>query len=169
MNYSKKSWHYWLYDHTYRYEVSNNFCEYCWSLILAMLLFIPLTIFFIPYIILCAIESLVRKTKFEYPVYFVDGEYAFLSVVLFIVLFFMSAMWFYIPVSWQTSSPIFQAGCVVWCVIILILAVWGVLEIEYQIKKRRKGLPPREKKPSIFKAFFKALKEKHCSKINWTD
>src|ERR1700721_1251272 len=72
MELSSTSWHSKLYMFTYNSSLPISLCPYFWKLVLAIVLFIPLTVFYIPLIIG---RLLIEYSYFRYPTYFNKNDF----------------------------------------------------------------------------------------------
>lgn len=186
MEISKKSWHFWVYSHFYMYATETywlpkNLCPYFWKLMLALVLFIPLTIFLLPYTLLTFVISLIDKEEeFSYPVYVEDFFKGLFTNFGGFLLFVMVDMWWCIPTAAQfksgKESPIFMFGVICWVILITLGITQLCIKIKEGIQKRKRIKRPlvpmvelKIKQPNIFVEFIKAKYKKHCPMIQWKD
>jgi uncharacterized membrane protein len=141
-----------------------------------MLLFIPLTILFVPIIAFEFCRSKIINTKFEFPNYTKDWDGAVVYFIgLWCVLCMLVFMWFHIPTpqQWRTGgwNGIFGVGFTCWCFVIVIALTFLVVSIQKKLskKKRLQRHYYKQNTPNFFIVAYKAFKEKHCPKINIVD
>lgn len=174
MNVSKRSWHYWVYTHTF-VNTPKDGCSYLRKLGWACLWFIPLTLYFIPNLLVEAVKSIYQRRKFEYPVYVSKIGIAFFQLIAAGFLICMVIlMWYHMPSVVFTEKNadwhvLFLLGFVGWAVVIILSAICGVLYTIQSIIYWFKGRSHKDHKPTLLSIYIKAFKEKHCPKINIVD
>jgi len=174
MTLSKNSWHYWLYTTVYSTSVPTNLCPYFWKLVWGCIIFIPITIIFVPWLLLNWISD---RKEFTYPNYYKDSPPALILTIATILGVNMIAMFWHWPTKLQwlkgSQSAWFVLGVIGWCIGIFILVVYIVTKAGEAIEERKlqrmiKGETTfKEKKPNIIKAFIRAKIEKSCPRIDW--
>jgi hypothetical protein len=174
MNVSRRSWHFWVYTHTYVNNPKDG-CSYLRKLIWACLWFIPLTIFFIPNLVVELWRSRFNLKRFDYPVYVTEIPMAFWHFFAACFIICMATlMWFHVPPNVFTSKKdawhiFFLLGFVGWALVIIVGIILGILYVIQSIVDYIKGRPNRERKPTLLSIYIKAFKEKNCPKINIVD
>lgn len=178
MNFSKKSWHFWVYKHVYqRYTVPKNLCPYFWKFVGALFVFL-LT----PFYLLYGIYKLIDERG--WPHFYDDfGISIAFNAGSFFAVCMIWMFWRHQPVDKDHSDWVIVIGLVGW---FILLTCAGFL-IRERIKDRRAMLrliasqeryrltgswdepikPRRVRKPWIFIEFIKATYKKHCPPIEW--
>lgn len=169
MELSKKTWHAKLYCLTYGIgTLPNNLCPYFWKIVIAMLLFVPLTIFFLPRIVF---NKLVNRFTHDDDV----SDDGYLSVQIFIaigvnvllfVLFCMAYMWF-IPAFINKDlklHPIWVFGSLGYILTLIVTIL--IFQVRRKEKRTEKQVY-KKPEPNIFIEFVKAKYNRYCPKIDW--
>lgn len=158
MELSKESWHSKLYRFTYISELPQSLCPYFWKLVLSIVLFIPLTILFIPLIIG---RFLFEYSYFRYPTYFKKKDLLFMVMI---------NCWTW-NVYWIVKALFHKEWVLILIVFVGVLILLLIIFIKHNLfpskNEPKKEKPKKEKQPSILTEFIKGKMGKYCPKINW--
>lgn len=174
MNISRRSWHFWVYTHTY-VNLPMDGCSYLRKLIWACIWFIPLTLYYIPNLLIEGVVSTFKRRSFRYPIYVTKlGLAGFQLIAAWFLLCMFVLMWQHIPPVIFTKNNkdwhlFFLLGFVAWTIVIVLSALVGLgYVIQYLVDTYQKR-STKEHKPTLLSIYIKAFKEKHCPKINIVD
>lgn len=153
MKLSSTSWHVKLNDFIYGrgYSLDNtNGCPYFWGTILAVLICIPVGIF-------KGIRSIIPENS--------RGKVG-VGIVLALIIVGLSVSLYN---DWQKT--LFIIAFMVGYVTFMVCFALGIGKLINKIRNRSTPKPPKPKKeprPHMTITMFKAWKNKHCPRIEWT-
>lgn len=156
MQLQTSSWHSRLYTFTYSKMLPQSLCPYFWKLVLAMVLFIPLTILYLPLIIL---RLVFEFNYFRYPTYFKGKDLRFMWLSNAICWDLIWIIRGFIHKEWKVLLFLFVAILIVTFVVIVTANLFE--------PKPKKIKPKKEKEPGILTEFIKAKYNRYCPKIYW--
>lgn len=163
------------------YDMPQNLCPYFWKLVIMWVLIIPYGLISLPVII-------IKQEPDEWGIRPLFGAFLYLFLfVIFIALFPLTYFFW----GWFDHNSTFGkwqvGGILIWAVVLMCTAVWGVIMIidkRKRIKRHRQTMyiwtdegdyvtnPDYvlyEDKPNIISEFIKAKYNKYCPKIEWKE
>ena len=159
MKASTKSWHYLLYRSTYVKYPPNNLCPYFWSLIIAILLYIPITILRLPELI----RMLIMERKIE-----IDEKTSAMGANMWVIITILSGFTILhinlIKAMFNTYSYDSSLANITVIIDLIIIAIVAGHLIYKNIYEKEPN-----KETNIVEEFIKAKYYKYCPKIEWVD
>lgn len=168
MKFSKNAWHARLYSLTYGTDASlpTNLCPYFWKLVLAGVVFAPLSLYYIPlFLILLALyyigdnKDIVKYARGEG---YLSSNIVFgiIATVALIVVYSMIACWFY---PFGSSRDVAIIGHALW----ILLFLGGIIYLLIWLRDKYRSKRVKEPSPNIITEFIKAKLQKYCPQIEW--
>lgn len=156
------SWHRKLYNMTYDIRVPRSLCGYFWVIVLAVVLFIPLTVLSIPNRLLGFFREKDEDNDVQGDEVLLASSTAIFGLIVYAGLAEIVCMiWLLFDAS---LPPIIVFGGFGWLIVLSIIIIW--LKTKWA-NRYRKPRPMKEKKPSLIGSYLKAKKEKICPIIEW--
>lgn len=136
MELSINSWHSKLYNIFYTKGLPQSLCPYFWKLVLAIFLFIPVTLWYFLWIVSTLI---IKGKRFEYPVYFTTKNFNNAYVLNGATIILISLVYQLIHKQFWLLITIFVVTILVLIIVSIIIFISSRITFKPRVKKSYKN------------------------------